>query len=64
MHTTLNTLDQYAKQIALSLTHGLLGMNRLLVFGVAISVLPSMNRMSSIGLVFYTKEISRFTALI
>ena len=40
---------------------GLLGMNRLLVFGVAIKqyVLPSMNRISSIWLFFYTKEKSR-----
>ena len=36
MHTTLNSLDQYAKQTR-SRTHGLLGMNRLLVFGVAIN---------------------------
>ena len=64
MHTTLNSLDQYSKQIARSRTHGLLGMNRLLEFGVAIIVLPSMNRVSSIGLVFYTEEMSRFTALI
>ena len=61
MHT-LNSLDQYAKQIARSHSHGLLDMNKLLVFGVDINVLPSMNRVSSIGLVLYKGNIKVYSS--
>ena len=39
----LNSLDQYAKQIARSRTHGLLDINRLLVVDVAINELNAFN---------------------